>query len=148
LNPETSSETEADNPDHQPGSQPTGKASVDLDFEENTVSSDNSIREAAGEMNTPPSSPTPWLPESPDPPGQDSQESVSIPQIPLSPHFEEEDKGLEPTTSSQKSVIDDIDIPATWLKVEDFWLNLHVDDEPAALNTALDFMMQLQNLSK
>jgi hypothetical protein len=86
--------------------------------------------------------------QSPDPPGQDSQESVSIPQIPLSPHFEEKDKGLEPTTSSQKSVIDDIDIPATWLKVEDFWLNLHVDDEPAALNTALDFMMQLQNLSK
>jgi hypothetical protein len=108
----------------------------------------NSIREVAGEMNTPPSSPTPLPPESPDPPGQDSQESVSIPQIPLSPHFEEEDKGLEPTTSTQKPVKDDIDIPATSPKVEDLWLNLYVDEEPTALNTALDFMKQLHNLSK
>ena len=112
------------------------------------MSTDNLTSEAVEEVDTPPSSPTPLPPEIPEPLGEDSNDDSSFPQIPLSPNIEEEEIGPEPTTSTQDPEKEKIDIPATWLQVEDLWLNLYVEDEPTALNVALDSVKQWQNMSK
>jgi hypothetical protein len=78
---------------------------------------------------------------------EDSIEGLHFPEIPPSPKDVNQDKAPEPTTSCPL-VKESIGIPATWLQVEDLWLHLYVSDEAAALNTAMDFVQQLQNLSK
>jgi hypothetical protein len=141
------SEAALDVPDQELGCQPTGDVHTNHNIMECTVSADIPISKVVEEVNTPPSSPTPPPPDSPEPLGEDSTEGLHTPEIPLSPNPVNEDKGPEPITSSP-FVKESIGIPATWLQVEDLWLNLYVIDEATALNTAMDFWKQLQNLSK
>ena len=102
-------------------------------------------RSAIEESHTPPHSPTPQPPETSTIEEYSPANTVPV-QSPNSPLLELEDNPIEPTPSRVAS--EPTNIPATWLHVEELWLNLYVDDETTALTTALDFVRQLQNLSK
>jgi hypothetical protein len=125
--------------------QPTGEASIPQDLGTDAVISDDLISKPTKETNFPPSSLSPLPPHSPTQIGEDSDHNSPSP-IPSSIADQIiEDKGPEPSTSSNIPITEKRGIPSVWLQVEELWLNLYMNNEPAALTTALDFVNQLQS---
>jgi hypothetical protein len=119
---------------------PTDAASAITNTAVVAMTSDDLTRELAEEA--PPSLPNAsiQLQSVEEPPSVSTSESThSIKAV----EFNED----EPSTSSRPEP-SNRGIPATWLQVEDLWLSLFQCDETKALTTALDFVKQLQNISK
>jgi hypothetical protein len=139
------SEAKIDNLTIPVENQPTGEASIPQDLVTDAVISDDLISNSTMETNFPPSSVSQLPPHSPAQIGEDSDLN-STPPIPSSITDQIiEDKGPEPSTSSNIPCTEKRGIPSVWLQVEELWLNLYMSDEPTALTTALDFVKQLQS---
>jgi hypothetical protein len=122
----------------------SGQASTDQNIMECAVLPIQSSRSAIEESHTPPHSPTAQPPET-SITEEHSPTTTALVQSPIS-HPELEDSPVEPIFSSAPA--EPSKIPATWLQVEELWLNLYMNDETTALTTALDFVRQLSNLPK
>jgi uncharacterized C2H2 Zn-finger protein len=134
VSEETTPLAPIENPLDPVGTHHSGQASTDHNIMECAVLPIQPNRSAIEESHTPPHSPTAQPPES-----SITEEHSPTTTAPVQ-------SPIEPISSSASA--EPSNIPATWLQVEELWLNLYVNDETTALTTALDFVRQLSNLPK